>query len=126
MTFISLLAFWNAISSSLFFRVHLLFALPLAGRCAFLPQLLLSLTELLCELLDLPALTHVVARRVMHRAMGTAVIAARRLMGALVASWASVPTYRHSCGCGGSSQRLVVAIGLLVVVVFVVVVCHPE
>jgi hypothetical protein len=41
---------------------HLLFALPLAERCAFLARLLLLFAELFHELLDLPTLTHVVAR----------------------------------------------------------------
>jgi hypothetical protein len=35
------------------FGVHLLFALPLTGRRAFLARLLLLLTKLFCELLDL-------------------------------------------------------------------------
>jgi hypothetical protein len=38
------------------FGVHLLFALPLTGRHAFLARLLLLLTKLFHELLDLPAL----------------------------------------------------------------------
>jgi hypothetical protein len=46
----------------LLFRIHLLLALPLEGRRAFLAWLLLSLVELFCELLDLLALTRTVAR----------------------------------------------------------------
>jgi hypothetical protein len=37
-------------------------------------------------------------------------------MGVLVVSWASTPTYHHSCGCGGTCQRLVIVVGLVVVV----------
>jgi hypothetical protein len=101
----------------LFFEIHLLFALPLSGKRAFLVRLVLSLVELFCELLDLPTLTHAMARSVMHRASGTAIVAAGHLTMALVASWASAPTYRHSYSCAGSSQRLVVTAGLVVVVV---------
>jgi hypothetical protein len=49
--------------------IHLLFVLPLAGRHATLEWLLLLLlAELLCELLDFPALLDAVAPRVVHQA----------------------------------------------------------
>jgi hypothetical protein len=48
------------------FKVYLLFALPLAGRCAIVALLLQLLAVLFCKLLDLPALLSVVARRVVH------------------------------------------------------------
>jgi hypothetical protein len=38
-------------------QIHLLFALPLTGRCAILAWLLLFLTELFRELLELSALS---------------------------------------------------------------------
>jgi uncharacterized protein (DUF58 family) len=65
--------------------VDLLFALPLAGRRAFLAWLLLLFMELLHEILDFPSLTRAVGCRVMHRASGAAIIATERLTGALVA-----------------------------------------
>jgi hypothetical protein len=102
--------------------VHLLFALPLAGRCAFLAWLLLLLTELIRELLDLPALTHTMARGVMYQASCATIIAAARLMGKLVTLWASVSTSRYSSrGSGGIDKCLAVAAGFLVVVALVVV-----
>jgi hypothetical protein len=58
----------------LLFRIYLLFAFPLAGRHAFSARLLLSLTELLYELLDLPTLTRAVARRVMHHALPSSLL----------------------------------------------------
>jgi hypothetical protein len=72
------------------------------------------------EFLDLPALTCTVLHRVMHRASGTAVIAAGCLMWVLVASWASTPTYHHNYGSGSTSQRLVVAAGLLLLLLLLV------
>jgi hypothetical protein len=101
----------------LFLRIHLLFALPLVGRHAFLAWLLLFFMELFHELLDHPALTCTMAHGVMHRASGATVVAARRMMGALVPSWDFAPTCRHSCSCGGTSQWLAIATDLLVVVV---------
>jgi hypothetical protein len=102
--------------------VHLLFALPLAGRRAFLARLLLLLVELFHKLLDFLAITHTVACGVMYRASCATVIAARHLMGVLVASWASASTGRSSssCGSGGAGQRLVVATGFLLLVPVVV------
>jgi hypothetical protein len=47
-------------------RVHLLFALPLAGRCAIITLLLHVLTVLLHEFLDFPALINVMVCRVVH------------------------------------------------------------
>jgi hypothetical protein len=58
----------------LLFRIYLLFALPLAKRHAFSVRLLLSLAELLHELLDLSILTSVVARRVMHQASSSSLL----------------------------------------------------
>jgi hypothetical protein len=104
----------------LLLRVDLLFALPLVGRRAFLAQLLLLLTELFHELLDLPALTCAVACGVMHRASSTVVVTIGHLTRALVSSWASAPTYRHNCSCGGTNRRLVIAVGLVLLVLVVV------
>jgi hypothetical protein len=106
----------------LFFKIHLLFALPLAGRHAFLMRLLLSFMKLFRELLDFLALTHAVACRVMHRASDATVVPAGRLIGAFVASWASAPTCRRRCRYGDSSQRLVVAADLLLLLLVIVVV----
>jgi hypothetical protein len=94
-------------------EIHLLFALSLAGWRAFLVRLLLLFAELFPELLDLPALTRAMACRVMHRASGITVVATERLMGALVASFASASTYRRGYSYGGTSQRLVFAADLL-------------
>jgi hypothetical protein len=97
--------------------VHLLFALSLAGRRAFLVRLLLLFMELFCELIDLSTLTHAVVCGVVHRASGVAVVTVGHFMGPLVASWAMTPTHHRSYGSGSTSQRLVVAADLLVVVV---------
>jgi hypothetical protein len=99
----------------LLLRIHLSFALPLAGWHAFLALLLLLFVELFHKLPDLPGLTHVVARGVVHQASCTSVIATRCLMGALVTSWASGPTSCCSSSCGGGStgERLAIATGLL-------------
>jgi hypothetical protein len=101
--------------------VHLLFALSLAGRCALLAQLLLLLVELLHELPDFPALSHAVVCGVMHRAMRATVIAAGCLTGVFVTMWTSAPGRRYNISCdgGSSSQRLVIAADLLLVVVLV-------
>jgi hypothetical protein len=97
--------------------VHLLLALPLAGRRAILALLLYLFTELFCELLDLPALRRGMARGVVHRALCAAIIAIGRLTGAFVASRpATAPTRRCSSGSGRFGQRLVAANLLLVVV----------
>jgi hypothetical protein len=48
------------------FKVCLLFALPLAGRCAVATLLLQLLAVLFRELLDFPVLLSVVACRVVH------------------------------------------------------------
>jgi hypothetical protein len=100
-------------------EVFLLFALPLVGRRAIIALLLQLLTVLFHEFLDFPTLLSVVARRVVHWATRASVVAAGHLTGALVTSGASAPT-RHisSSSCGGSSsQRLVIAVGLLLVLV---------
>jgi hypothetical protein len=76
--------------------------------------LLLLLTELLHELLDLPTLLCDVAPGVVHRAPRTALVTAKGVPWPLVASWAMTPTSRYS-GSGRSSQWLVVVVvaGLL-------------
>jgi hypothetical protein len=66
--------------------VHLLLALPLAGRRAILALLLHLFAELVQELLDLPALRRGTARGAVHRALCAAVVAIGRLAGAFVAS----------------------------------------
>jgi hypothetical protein len=70
-------------------RVDFLFALPLAGRRTILAWLLHLLTELLHELLDIPALRRAMMRRVVHQTFCTAVVTVGWLAGAFVASWAS-------------------------------------
>jgi hypothetical protein len=50
----------------LLLRFHLLFALSLTGRRAFLARLLLLFTELFYGLLDLPVLTHATVHGVVH------------------------------------------------------------
>jgi hypothetical protein len=99
--------------------VFLLFALPLAGRCAIIVLLLQLLAVLFREFLDFPALLSVVACRVVYWAMCASIIAVERLMEALDTSGTSVPT-RHgssSYGGGSSSQRQVIVTGLLLIVV---------
>jgi hypothetical protein len=66
--------------------VHLLLALPLAGRRAILALLLHLFAELFHELLDLSALRRGMARGVMHRALRAAVVTIGRLTGVFVAS----------------------------------------
>jgi hypothetical protein len=67
--------------------VDFLCALPLMGRCAILSRLLLHLlTQLFCELLDLPALRHAMVRGVVHRSLHAAVVAVGRLTGVFVTS----------------------------------------
>jgi hypothetical protein len=62
-----------------------LLAFPLARRCAIVVRLLLLLlTELLRELLNLPALLGVVAPRVVHRAPRTALITTKALQRSIV------------------------------------------
>jgi hypothetical protein len=100
--------------------VHLLLALPLAGRCTILALLLHVFTELFRELLDLPALRRGMTCGVVHRALRAVVVAIGRLTGVFVASWlATAPTRRCSCSSGHSSQRLVATSLLLLVVVVV-------
>jgi hypothetical protein len=82
--------------------IHLLFVYLLGRRRAFMAPLLLLFVELFRELLDLLALTHAVARRVMHRASTTIVIAVEHLTGVLVASWTAAPTRYCSRNCGGT------------------------
>jgi hypothetical protein len=101
------------------FRVCLLFALLLAGRCAVATLLLQLLAVLFCEL-DLPALLSVVVCRVVHWTTHPSIIAARRLMGALVASGTSSPTRHSSSYCGGrSSGQWLVITAILLVLLFV-------
>jgi hypothetical protein len=99
---------------------NLLLVFPLVGRHAIIVQLLLLLlTELLRELLDLPALLGTVAPRVMHRAPWPALVSAGGLAQLLVTSWAMTPTSYCSSSSGSSGQRLVVvAISLLLLPVF--------
>jgi hypothetical protein len=63
--------------------VHLLLALPLAGRRAILALLLHLFAELFHELLDLPTLRRGMARGVVQRTLRAAVVAIGRLMGRL-------------------------------------------
>jgi hypothetical protein len=63
--------------------VHLLLALPLAGRRAILALLLHLFAELFRELLDLPALRRSMERGVVHRALCAAVVVIGRLTGRL-------------------------------------------
>jgi hypothetical protein len=73
----------------LLLKIQFLFALPLAGRCTFLVQLLLLFVELFYKLLDLPSLTRVVMCGVVHHASRATIVATRCLMGELlVTSWA--------------------------------------
>jgi hypothetical protein len=105
----------------LLLRVHLLLALPLAGRCAILALLLHLFTELFRELLDLPALQHGMVHGVVHQTLHAAIVTIGWLTGAFVASRpATAPSRRCSCGSGHSSQRLVAASLFLLVVVVVV------
>jgi hypothetical protein len=85
--------------------------------------LLLFLVELFRELLDLLTLSLTVAHGVMHQASRVIIIATGHLMGALVTSWATAPTNRcnSSCGSGSTSQWLVVAASLFLVVVLIFV-----
>jgi hypothetical protein len=95
-------------------QIHLLFALPLVGRCVVLVwQLLLLLAELLCKLLDLLALISVVPLGVMHRPSRATIVTTRRLMGVFVATWAMAPTSRCSCSSGCPDQWRIHATGLL-------------
>jgi hypothetical protein len=76
------------------------------------------LAELLCKLLDLPALLDTVPLGVVHQAPVTTLVAAEWLMWAFVTAWATARTCRCCCCCGGSSsQRLVLAISLLLLLV---------
>jgi hypothetical protein len=93
-----------------------LFALLLAGRHTFLAWLLLLFIELFCEFLDLLTLTRVVAHRVVHRALGAIVVAARRFRGALVTSWATAPPTITAAAVGCCHRPF-----LLVVLSFVVI-----
>jgi hypothetical protein len=98
--------------------VHLLLALPLAGRHAILVLLLHLFTELFRELLDLPALDRGMAHGVVHRALRAAIIAIGRLTGEFVASRITMaPTRYCSCSSGRSGQRLVAASLLLLLLV---------
>jgi hypothetical protein len=87
-----------------------LLAFPLKGRCAIMIRLLLLLlTELLRELLNVPVLLGVVAPGVVHRAPWTALIMAEGLPRPLVTTWAMAPTSRYSSssnGCSGQAEEL--------------------
>jgi hypothetical protein len=85
-------------------RGNLLLAFLLAGRCAVAAWLLLLLlTELHCELLDLLTLLRAVALGVVYQAPRTALVTARGLLRPLVTTWATTPTSRNS-GSVGSGQ----------------------
>jgi hypothetical protein len=99
--------------------VHLLLALPLAGRHAILALLLHLLAELFHELLDLPALRHGVACGVVHWALCAIVVTIGWLTGAFVTSRpAMTPTSRCSC-CSGRSGQWLVAANLLILLLVV-------
>jgi hypothetical protein len=92
----------------------LLLAFLLPGRRAITAWLLLLLLEkLLHKLLDLATLLCTMASGVVYRAPQIALITTRGLPRPLVATWAMVPTSRCSSGSGSTNQRLVVAVGLL-------------
>jgi hypothetical protein len=81
----------------LLLRVHLLLALPLAGRRAILALLLHHFAELFRKLLDLSALRCAMTRGVVHRALRATIVTIGRLTGAFVASRsATAPTRRSS------------------------------
>jgi hypothetical protein len=93
---------------------NVLLAYPLAGRHAIMAGLLLLLlTELLHELLDLPALLSAVVPGVMHWTLWPALITIGRLARSLVATWEHLPvTYCcwtsssfYSCSYHCSEQR---------------------
>jgi hypothetical protein len=101
---------------------NVLLAFPLVGRCAIVVRLLLLLlTELLRELLDLLALLGAVAPRVVHQAPWPALITVGGLARLLVVTWVVAPTSR-CCDSGDSGsvcQRLIVVVGLLLLPIFV-------
>jgi hypothetical protein len=76
----------------------------------------LLLAELLHKLLDFQALLGVVAPGVMHRALRTAVVTARCLMGTLVTTRATAPTCRCSYSNGCPSERLILDASLLLLI----------
>jgi hypothetical protein len=74
---------------------NLLLAFPLLGRCAIAVWLLLLLlTELLYELLDVPALLCAVVPRVVYQALRTTLVAAGGLPRSPVPTWAMTHTRR--------------------------------
>jgi hypothetical protein len=94
----------------------MLLAFPLVGRRAIVTGLLLLLlTELQCELLDLLVLLDAVAPGVVHWAPRTLLITVGGLEWSLVAAWVVAPTshYCDSSGSGSTCHRLVVVVGLL-------------
>jgi hypothetical protein len=95
---------------------NLLLAFPLLGRCAIVVWLLLLLlTELLYELLDVLALLCAVVLRVVYRALRTTLVAAEGLPRSPVATWAMTHTrrcYSSNGSSGSSGQRLVFAAAL--------------
>jgi hypothetical protein len=86
---------------------------------------LLLLVELLCELLDFFVLLHVVALGIVHQALRTTIISVRGLSQPLVASLATTPTsrYRSNSSSGSTSQRLVLAAGILPLFLFATTLC---
>jgi hypothetical protein len=101
---------------------NLVLAFLLVGRRVITARLLLLLlAELLCELLDLPALLSVVAPGVVHHAPWPTLVAAGGLARSLLATWVVAPTSRcsNNRGSGSTCQRLVVVIGLLLLHILV-------
>jgi hypothetical protein len=96
----------------------LVLALRLPRGCTIAAwMLVLLLTELLCKILDFPALLHVVAPGVVYRAPRIALVTTGGLLRPLVATWATTPIDRCSSGSsnisGSTSQRLLVDADLL-------------
>jgi hypothetical protein len=79
--------------------------------------------ELLCKLLDLPALLDAVVLGVVHRAPWPALIAVGGLVQSLVTAWALAPTSRCSDSGGrGSACKQLVVVGLLLLLPILVLV----
>jgi hypothetical protein len=102
------------------FTGNLLLVFPLAGRHVVTAWLLLLLlTKLFRELLDVRTLLGAVVSVVVHLAPRPALIAAGGLARPLVTAWVVAPTGQCSNNNGGGSNchRLIVVVGLLLVVV---------
>jgi hypothetical protein len=94
---------------------NVMFAFPLAVRCAVTAGLLLLLlSELLQKLLDLPAFLDDVVPGVVHRAPRLTLITVGGLAQSLVAVWAAAPTSRCcESGDSGSICHWLVVVGFL-------------